>query len=211
MPKRCALDLVTSVRCLRGRLRASSKAKRWMRSTPARVKTATSVADLDRQPAVRAPADAGVLALGVLADDDPVDVLAVRRAGSSRPGSTRAGPHVGVLVEALADRQAQAPERDVVGHLLAADRAEEDRVEALQLLEPALGDVVPVLQVEVASSRGSARPRRRSRRPCRERLEDFGPAAMTSGPMPSPGMRAILYLRMATRSGGRRRSADNRG
>ena len=44
MPWRCAFDLVTSVRCLRARLRASSKAKRWMRSTPTRVKTATSLA-----------------------------------------------------------------------------------------------------------------------------------------------------------------------
>ena len=34
-------------------------------------------------------------------------------------------PHVGVLVEALADRQAQAPERDVVGHVRRADRAED--------------------------------------------------------------------------------------
>ena len=44
MPCRWALDLVTTVSILRGRDPASSKAKRMMRSTPARVNTDTSVA-----------------------------------------------------------------------------------------------------------------------------------------------------------------------
>ena len=44
MPKRCAFDLVTTVRPLRGRERASAKAKRMMRVTLARVNSATSVA-----------------------------------------------------------------------------------------------------------------------------------------------------------------------
>ena len=43
MPLRCAFDLVTTVSCLRGRERASSNAKRMMRSTPARVKITNSV------------------------------------------------------------------------------------------------------------------------------------------------------------------------
>ncbi len=44
MAWRCALDLVITVRSLRGRDRARLKAKRMMRSTPARVMTDTSVA-----------------------------------------------------------------------------------------------------------------------------------------------------------------------
>lgn len=42
MPWRWAFDWVASVRCLRRRVRASSNAKRWMRVTPARVKTDVS-------------------------------------------------------------------------------------------------------------------------------------------------------------------------
>ena len=38
-------------------------------------------------------------------------------------------PHVRVLVEALANRQPEAPQRDVIGHVGRADRAEENRVE----------------------------------------------------------------------------------
>ena len=53
-----------------------------MRSTPARVKIETSVADFFGQSAMRASAAAGIFALGVLAHDDPVDLLAVRAAGS---------------------------------------------------------------------------------------------------------------------------------
>ena len=78
--------------------------------------------------------------------------------GLVMPGSTRAGPHVGVLVEALADRQPQAPQRDVIGHVGRAHRAEEDRVERLEPVEAALGDVVAVLEVVVAAPRESARP-----------------------------------------------------
>jgi hypothetical protein len=54
-----------------------------------------------------ATADAGVLAFGVLAYDDPVHRLGGRVA--ERTGHTRQQAHradVGVLVEALADRQA---------------------------------------------------------------------------------------------------------
>ena len=39
----------------------------------------------------------------------------------------------------------------MVGHLLAADRSEEDGVELAQLLEPALGDVMAMLQVVVGA------------------------------------------------------------
>ena len=90
--------------------------------------------DFVRQSPVNAAARAGVFALGVFADDDPVDLAAFEeRAGD--PGQHPGGPHVGVLVEALADRQAQAPQRHMVGHVRRADCAEEDRIELLQRLQ----------------------------------------------------------------------------
>ena len=83
----------------------------------------------DRMALVDPAADARVLAFGVLAHDDPVEV--VRTAALQRavdPGQDARRPDVGVLVEALADLQAQAPERDVVRDVRIAGGAEQDRV-----------------------------------------------------------------------------------
>ncbi len=131
MPWRWALDLVTTVSSLRGRERASSKAKRMIRSTPARVKIATSVPTSSGMAAVGAAADAGIFALAVLAHDHPVEIGGVERwrSGLVKPGQDPRRPHIGVLVEALADREPEPPERDIVGDVGVADRAEEDRVE----------------------------------------------------------------------------------
>src|ERR1019366_8669403 len=102
-------------------------------------------AHFDRQPAVRASAVPGVLTLGVLADDDPVDVGAVgQRALDARKQARRT--HVRVLVEALGYRQPQPPQRYMVCNLQAADGAEEDRIERPQPLQPAFGDVVAALE-----------------------------------------------------------------
>jgi len=115
------------------------------------------------QPGVHAAAGARVFALGVLAHDHPIDVApAIERRLDARQHPRR--PHIGVLIEALADRQAQAPERQVVGHVGRADRAKEDGIERLQALEAALGDVpagllealgapVEVLELEVEAGR----------------------------------------------------------
>ena len=70
-----------------------------------------------RRADVQAAADAGVLALGVLAHADHVDVGGA--AVGERRGDARQQPHrpqVHVLVEALAQRQDQLPDRDVIGH-----------------------------------------------------------------------------------------------
>ena len=110
MPWRWALDLVTTVSSLRGRERASSKAKRMMRSTPARVNIDTSVAASLGQAAVHAAADAGVLAFGVLAHDHPVELRAgdvAQRAGDAGQDARR--PHVGVLVEAAGRSASRRP------------------------------------------------------------------------------------------------------
>src|SRR3546814_452071 len=81
-------------------------------------------------------ADAGTLALAVLAHDHPVQVG--RRAVAQRAadaGQQARRPHVGVLIEALADRQPQAPQADMVGHPRVAGGAEQDRVEAADALQ----------------------------------------------------------------------------
>ncbi|MNP66172.1 hypothetical protein D3C76_1618470 [compost metagenome] len=57
--------------------------------------------------------------------------------------------NVGVLVEALANRQSQAPQRDVIRYVERTDCAEEDRVEGFQLFQPTFGNVVTVFQVVV--------------------------------------------------------------
>jgi hypothetical protein len=48
------------------------------------------------------------------------------------------------LVEALADLEPQPPQRDVVRQVPVADRAEIDRVEALQRRQPVSGIMRPV-------------------------------------------------------------------
>ena len=129
MPWRCALDLVTTVRSLRGRDRASSKAKRMMRVDAGAREHRDVGRDLLRQAAMDAAADAGIFALGILAHDHPVELGPgdmAQRAGDARQDAGR--PHIGVLIERLADREPQAPQRDVVGHVGRADRAEIDRV-----------------------------------------------------------------------------------
>ena len=55
MACRCAFDLVTTVSSLRGRERASAKAKRMTRVTPARVKIDTSVATSSGSPRCARP------------------------------------------------------------------------------------------------------------------------------------------------------------
>jgi len=106
--------------------------------------------DFCGQPLVHAAAGAGIFSLRVFADDHPVYALAVpQRALHAGEHPRRA--HIGVLVEALADGQAQAPQRDMVGHLGAAHGAEENGVEPFQFLQAAGGNVIAVLQVVVAA------------------------------------------------------------
>src|SRR5687767_12681795 len=76
--------------------------------------------DLDRQTSMCAAAMPCILSLGVFAHDDPVD----RRSPHERTLHSRqqaGGAYVRVLIEALRDRQAQFPQRDVVWHMRAAD------------------------------------------------------------------------------------------
>src|SRR5262249_37501247 len=104
-----------------------------------------------------AAADRGVLALGVLAHDEEVDVA--RLAAGERTGHPRHQPHrpqVAVLVDLAPELDQRAPQRDVVGDLLRpSDRAEEDRIVLADLLLPVLrhhalmlGVVVPAREIE---------------------------------------------------------------
>ena len=129
MAWRCAFDLVTTVSSLRGRERASAKAKRMMRSTPARVMIETSVATSSGRPRCDAAADAGIFAFRILAHDHPVEL----RTGDTAQGAERfrAGRGSGARwrIDRTAGRSpAQAPERDVVGHIGRPGRAEKDGV-----------------------------------------------------------------------------------
>ena len=140
MPWRCAFDLVTTVSSLRGRERASSKAKRMMRVDAGAREHRHVGRDLLGQAAMHAAADAGIFAFRVLAHDHPVELRAgdvAQRAGDAGQDARRA--HVGVLVERLADGEPQAPQRDVVGHVGRAGRAEQDGVVALDQVEAVLG------------------------------------------------------------------------
>jgi DNA-binding transcriptional LysR family regulator len=118
-----------------------------MRSTPARVGRR-----LDRVPFVHAPADTGIFAFRVLAHDHPVELA--RRAMFQRrfdAGEDARGPHVRVLVEALAALQPQAPQCDVVGDVRVTRRAEQDGVLRTQQAQPVDRHHHTVLAVVIAS------------------------------------------------------------
>ena len=140
MPWRWALDLVTTVSSLRGRERASAKAKRMMRSTPARVNMETSVATSSGSPRCTrppTPAYSPSEFSRTITQSSSGPVTPPQRAGDA--GQDARGAHVGVLVEGLADGEPQPPQRDVVGHVGHAGRAEQDGVVALDLLAPVVG------------------------------------------------------------------------
>ncbi len=107
---------------------------------------------LDGMALVGAAAHARVFAFGVLAHDDPVQVLACaaleRRIDA---GQDARGPHIGVLIEPLADLQAQAPQRDMVGNVRVAGRAEQDGVLAAQRVQPVGRHHLAVRAVPVAA------------------------------------------------------------
>ena len=124
-----------------------------------------------------------------------------RAAGEAMPGQSRHRAQVDVLVEVAADRHEQAPQRDVVGHAGEADRAQEDRVEVAQCVEPVVGhhrgrsrEVLAAPVVARRQSIANAVPRAAA-------SSTRSAAGMTSWPMPSPGMTAIAYRLVALTRG----------
>ena len=110
-----------------------------MRSMPCAREQAGLLGHFVRRADVNPAAEAGVFAFRVLAHADHVDVG--RGAIGERRGEAGQQPHrpqVDVLLEALAQRQQQIPDRDVIGHRRRADRAEVDGVERGRALESVL-------------------------------------------------------------------------
>ncbi len=105
-----------------------------------------------RRADVETSADAGVLAFRILAHAHHVDVGGA--ASGERRAETRQQPHrpqIHVLVEALADRKNQIPDRDVIGYGRRANRAEIDGVERGERLQAALLHHPAVAKVVIAS------------------------------------------------------------
>ena len=109
-----------------------------IRVTPARVKITTSVPTSCGRPRCERPPWPAYSPSEFSRTITQSSSLAVDLAqGAGDPGQDAGRADVGVLVERLADREPQAPQRDVVGHVRGAHGAEVERVEAAQLLVPA--------------------------------------------------------------------------
>ena len=101
---------------------------------------------------VFATADVRVLALGVLAVDDEVDVAALvapERALDALEQLVRA--LADVLVEPLPNREEETVERHVVGNFGVADRTEEDRIGRLDSVESVVGHHCALLQIALGA------------------------------------------------------------
>jgi len=97
-------------------------------------------------------AKTGVLTFRVFPDDNPIQVarLAVKeRARDSRQKTRR--PDIGVLIEAMADGQPEAPPGDMGGHLGIPDCSEIDGVECAQPFKAVWGHHAPVLIVVIGA------------------------------------------------------------
>jgi hypothetical protein len=171
---------------------ASLKAKRMMRSTPARVIIDTSVAAsigwpwCTRPPTPEYSPSEFSRTMTQFRSSGPQ-----RLSGrvDARQDARRA--HVGVLVEALADLQAQAPQRDVVGDVRVAGRAEQDRVLVADGVQAVGGHHHAVLAVVVAAPVEISNSKRKLLLDLASASSTCWPAGTTSLPMPSPGMVAM--------------------
>lgn len=98
--------------------------------------------DFPRRVDVAPSSLAGVLALTVLADEQPVDrVVGCVAEIAVRAGERAHGPDVRVHLHGAADGEEQAPEGDVVRDIGVADAAEEDGVVGLESGEGVGGEV----------------------------------------------------------------------
>src|SRR5688572_3578636 len=133
-------------------------------------------------------ADAGVFALGVFADDHPVELPSLhfpQRAGDARQYARRT--HVGVLVERLADRQPQSPQGDVIGHVGRAGRAEQDGIVMLDLVAAVGRHHAAMLLVVVRSPVEAVDLEREAAFPARQRLQHLDARGNDFGANPVAG------------------------
>ena len=106
-------------------------------------------------------ADLSILALGILADDDHVDVAAFAvRQRRSDSFIEDGGTDIGVLVESAPDGQQQSVERDVIGDIGVAHGAQVDGVGRAQQFQrvlrhhPAVREIVFRAPVEILEAAG---------------------------------------------------------
>ena len=188
------LLLVQLVRCFFGRDRASSKANSQDAIDPGAREDRLLHDEFALGAREHPAADGRVFALGVLADDEEVDLAGLAIGERARDAGHQADrAQVDVLVELAAELDQGAPERDVIGHLRRpADGAVEDRVVA--------GRSAPSSRRGASRrARGNSRSSRtrsgRTRAPRSNRPAAFSrtrrPSGTTSLPMPSPGITAI--------------------
>ena len=190
--RRCSALALSLMHSFLRRPRAASNAARRMRSTPLRVLTSSLMAISSARALLEVAADAGVEALGVLAEHEHVDVrraLALERRQPLVEQPHRAQVDVEVELEAQAEQDVARVH--LLGHARIAERAEQDRrVVIAQLLDRALGQrgavAQPALGAPVELDQ-LERPPQRGRRRASTRTA----SAVTSTPMPSPGMTAI--------------------
>ncbi len=115
-------------------------------------------------------------------------------AASSTPASSRTGRRLMYCWKLPADRDQQPPQRDVVGHAGIADRAEKDRVERAQLVEPVLRHHPAGLARRSRSSSRIRAIRARSRSAAPPLPAPRCLPARPRVPMPSPAITATRYL-----------------
>ena len=148
---------------------------------------------------VRTPPNPGVLALGVLAHEQHVDVG--RRATGERAWHAVEQPrrtHVRPEVEALADLEHDPPQRNVVRHRGIADRAHQDRVVRLERFER-IGRHHPAVLVPVRRAPWKLGPLDREAQRV-DRLPGLGDHLR---PDPVPGQEGdpVCHIATPTRSG----------
>ncbi len=106
----------------------------------------------DRMALMHATAHARIFALRIFADNDPIQILGLAALQGSIDARQDAGrAHVRVLVEALTYLQTKTPQRDVVGNVRIASRAEQDRILVADGIESVCGHHHPVLAIVVAA------------------------------------------------------------
>ena len=108
--------------------------------------------DLFRQATMGAATMARIFALGILANDHPVQItrpLVLQRRRNAGKNPRRAD--IRILVKPLADRKAKPPEGDVIRHIRRANRTKENGIMRCQRFQPVLGHHSAMLFVIIGS------------------------------------------------------------
>ena len=183
-------DLVTTVSSLRGRDCASLKAKRMMRSTPARVIIDTSVATSIGWPWCDAAADAGVLAFASSRARSPSrGPRGVQRfSGASMPGRMRVGRTLAYWSKPWQIFRRRP--HSVTWSGMCGSPAEPNRIASLprSASRPSAGIISPWARYQSPPQPKSSNSKREAAAARRAPRSTSRPAGTTSLPMPSPGI-----------------------